>query len=176
MPLPNDTLWIECTNPTLPLGYVHHSIAGHDALLIGPDGGTLYRLPTYADSLSTQVNDALISLQPDGSAKIEVKQSSHLFQYEDKADIINIEPARQKDWLRSDISLVQAKVDNIRFKETKQKEPQLDIHYTIESRQYGNKTGKRLFIPVNIFHKGFYSPSNQGERTQDVQSITVILI
>ena len=45
VPLPNDTLWIECTNPTLPLGYVHHSIAGHDALLIGPDGGTLYRLP-----------------------------------------------------------------------------------------------------------------------------------
>ena len=31
------------------------------------------------------------------------------------------------------------------------------------------KRGKRLFIPVNIFHKGFYSPSNQGERTQDIQ-------
>ena len=169
VPLPNDTLWLECTSPDLPLGYVHHSIAGHDALLINPDGGTLCRLPIYPDSLHTQVNNAIVSLLPDGNAKIEVTQSSRLFQYEDNVGIKNIEPARQKDWLRSGISLVQAKVDGIRFKETKQKDPQLDISYTIESEQYGNRTGKRLFIPVNVFHKSFYNPSNQGERTQDIQ-------
>ncbi|RGN32312.1 DUF3857 domain-containing protein [Bacteroides oleiciplenus] len=169
VPLPNDTLWLECTNPTLPLGYVHHSIAGHDALLVGPNGGTLCQLPTYADSLNTQVNNARVSLQPDGSAGVEVKQTSRLFQYEDMASIIDQEPARQKDWLRSDINLIQAKVDAVRFNESKQKEPQLDIFYTIESGQYGNKTGKRLFIPANIFHKDFYSPNGQGERTQVIQ-------
>lgn len=170
VPLPNDTLWLECTNPTLPLGYVHHSIAGHDALLVGPNGGTLCQLPTYADSLNTQVNNTLVTLQPDGSAKVEVKQTSRLFQYEDMASIIDMKPARQKDWLRSDINLVQAKVDAIRANEIKQKEPQLDISYTIESEQYGNKTGKRLFIPINIFHRSFYSPNNQGERTQSIQT------
>ncbi|EKU91087.1 DUF3857 domain-containing protein [Bacteroides oleiciplenus] len=169
VPLPNDTLWLECTNPTLPLGYVHHSIAGHDALLVGPNGGTLCQLPTYADSLNTQVNNARVSLQPDGSAGVEVKQTSRLFQYEDMASIIDQEPARQKDWLRSDINLIQAKVDAVRFNESKQKEPQLGIFYTIESGQYGNKTGKRLFIPANIFHKDFYSPNGQGERTQVIQ-------
>ena len=71
------------------------------------------------------------------------------------ASIIDMKPARQKDWLRSDINLVQAKVDAIRANEIKQKEPQLDISYTIESEQYGNKTGKRLFIPINIFHRSF---------------------
>ncbi|KAA5428495.1 hypothetical protein F2Y74_28915, partial [Bacteroides cellulosilyticus] len=90
--------------------------------------------------------------------------------YEDMASIIDMEPARQKDWLRSDINLVQAKVDAIRTNEIKQKEPQLDISYTIESEQYGNKTGKRLFIPINIFHRSFYSPNNQGERTQSIQT------
>lgn len=170
VPLPNDTLWLECTNPTLPLGYVHRSIAGHDALLVGPDGGKLCRLPTYADSLNTQINTTRVLLQADGSAKIDVKQRSRLFQYEDKAGIIQLPPARQKDWLRSDVDLVQAKVDAIRFKEMKQKEPQLDIFYTVESGQYGNKTGKRLFIPTNIFHKGFYSPNTLGERTHPIQT------
>ena len=33
--------------------------------------------------------------------KVEVKQTSRLFQYEDMASIIDMEPARQKDWLRS---------------------------------------------------------------------------
>ena len=74
VPLPNDTLWLECTNPTLPLGYVHHSIAGHDALLVGPNGGILCQLPTYADSLNTQVNNTLVTCQPDGSAKVELNK------------------------------------------------------------------------------------------------------
>ena len=45
VPLPQDTLWLECTNPQLPFGYVHQDIAGHDALLIQPTGGSIYRLP-----------------------------------------------------------------------------------------------------------------------------------
>ena len=45
VPLPQDTLWLECTNPSLPFGYVHQDIAGHDALLIEPTGGQMYRLP-----------------------------------------------------------------------------------------------------------------------------------
>ena len=52
VPLPQDTLWLECTNPSLPFGYVHQDIAGHDALLIEPDGGKMCRLPTYPDSLN----------------------------------------------------------------------------------------------------------------------------
>ena len=79
--------------------------------------------------------------------KVEVKQTSRLFQYEDMASIIDMESARQKDWLRSDINLVQAKVDAIRANEIKRKEPQLDISYTIESEQYGNKTGKTPVYP-----------------------------
>ena len=68
VPLPQDTLWLECTNPQLPFGYVHQDIAGHDALLIEPTGGRMYRLPTYPDSLNTQQITARISLSPTAEA------------------------------------------------------------------------------------------------------------
>lgn len=74
VPLPQDTLWLECTNPQLPFGYVHQDIAGHDALLIEPTGGRMYRLPTYPDSLNTQQITARISLSPTAEAKIEVNE------------------------------------------------------------------------------------------------------
>lgn len=45
-------------------GYVHQDIAGHDALLIEPTGGQMYRLPTYPDSLNTQHIVANITLSP----------------------------------------------------------------------------------------------------------------
>ena len=168
VPLPGDTLWLECTNPKLPLGYVHHSIAGHDALLIKPEGGILHRLPTYADSLCTQVNKAIIVLAPDGKAYIDVCQRSRLFQYEDNWGLNTIPPNKQKDYLRSSINLVQAEVDNIRYNEQKQQMPSMDIFYNISSNQYGSQTGKRLFLPTNIFHRSFYTSNESTERTQDI--------
>ncbi len=167
VPLPQDTLWLECTNPQLPFGYVHSSIAGHDALLIGPDGGKIYRLPTYPDSLNTQVNNAHVVLSPTGEAKIENRESSRLFQYEDNCGITRLEPAKQKDRLRAYISLAQADISQVRVSEKKTASPQLDIQYTISSNQYGNKTGNRLFIPINVFRKGFNIPESK-QRTQPV--------
>lgn len=79
VPLPQDTLWLECTNPSLPFGYVHQDIAGHDALLIEPTGGQMYRLPTYPDSLNTQHIVANITLSPTAEARIEVNEISRIF-------------------------------------------------------------------------------------------------
>ena len=54
VPLPADTLWLECTNAYLPFGYVHSDIAGHDAMLVDDNGGRLVRLPDYPDSCHRQ--------------------------------------------------------------------------------------------------------------------------
>ena len=80
VPLKGDTLWLECTNPQLPFGYVHNSIAGHQALLITENGGQLTCLPTYCDSLNTQEKNAIVTLEADGGAQIEVREAARLFQ------------------------------------------------------------------------------------------------
>ncbi|MDO4163642.1 MAG: DUF3857 domain-containing protein [Bacteroides sp.] len=168
VPLPQDTLWLECTNPKLPLGYVHHSIAGHDALLVTPEGGRLCRLPTYPDTLNTQVNRALITLNADASAHIEVEQRSRLFQYEDRLGLIRLAPNKQKDRLRSTLTLTQADIRSVRYDEHKQDIPELCIDYTADTDQYGTLTGKRLFLPCNIFHRGFNVPDETDHRQLDV--------
>lgn len=168
VPLPNDTLWLECTNPTLPMGYIHHDIAGHDALLVTPQGGILYRLPTYADSLNTQTNHARIHLSPDGSAQMEVRQRSCLFQYEPLSQLPKLPADKQKDYLRSDINLIQADISDIRYEEHKDAHPSIDIFYNLQTNKYGNSTGKRIFLPLNVFRKGFTHSPPLAERTQDV--------
>lgn len=158
VPLPQDTLWLECTNPQLPFGYVHQDIAGHDALLIQPTGGSIYRLPTYPDSLNTQQTTARISLSPTAEAKIEVQEVSRLFQYENEVGIVYLEPNKQKDRIRSDINLSQADILRLHISECKEANPSITFDYTASSNQYGNKTGNRLFIPANVFRKGFSVP------------------
>lgn len=158
VPLPGDTLWLECTNPRLPFGYIHRQISGHDALLITPEGGEVHRLPFYPDSINSQSNKATVTILPDGAGEISVQEVSRLFQYEFQSGIIDLEPNKQKDYLRKQIKLTQASIDQIQIKENKTAYPEIEVDYQIHTNQYGHKTGKRLFIPTNIFRSSFYNP------------------
>ena len=167
VPLKGDTLWLECTNPELPFGYVHNSIAGHQALLIRNDGGQLTQLPTYADSLNTQEKNIVVSLATDGSAEIVVNEIARLFQYESTCNFAKLDDARQKEQLRTNMNLRNAVIGKISVNEKKESSPQIEIDYTLQTNQYGNKTGNRLFIPTNVFRQGS-SLANSNERIQDV--------
>lgn len=158
VPLPQDTLWLECTNPSLPFGYVHQSIAGHDALLITPSGGHLHRLPTYPDSLNTQLICARITLSPTAEAQMQVTETSRLFQYESEAGILHLEPNKQKDRIRSSLNLSQADISSVQISPCKEAHPSLTLRYTASSTQYAQHTGNRLFVPLNVFRKGFRVP------------------
>lgn len=163
-----DTLWLECTCPSLPLGYVHSSIAGHDALLVGEEGGTLCRLPQYADSLHLLTSRGVVSLMSDGKAQIDVRQQAHLFQYEDRLSLLNAPANEQRDRLRSSLRLPQAEIGPVSCREQKSPEPSIDFNYTVSCNRYGTRTGKRLFLPVNIFHRSFLVPTDSVGRTQEV--------
>ena len=167
VPLQGDTLWLECTNPQLPFGYIHNAIAGHQALLITEDGGQLTHLPTYQDSLNTQEKSAVVTLEGNGSARIEVRESARLFQYESTNGFAKLDDNRQKEYIRKNLGLRNAVIGEIRVNETKESSPQIDIDYTLQTSQYGNKTGNRLFIPANIFRQSGV-PTNSKEREQDV--------
>lgn len=78
VPMQRDTLWVECTNPSVPLGYRHEDIAGHEAVLIRYDGGKLTRIPAYPDSLSVEADRTEVRLSADGSARVSVERMARL--------------------------------------------------------------------------------------------------
>lgn len=80
VPLAQETLWLECTNPQIPLGYIHHQIAGHETLQIKETGGEVVRLPSYPDSLNTEFYCVEAKIEESGKANMKVKRTSHLRQ------------------------------------------------------------------------------------------------
>ncbi|NDV57575.1 DUF3857 domain-containing protein [Bacteroides sp. 519] len=155
VPLEGDTLWLECTNAKLPFGYVHSDIAGHDAILITATGGQFCTLPSYPDSLNMQTTVAEVVIDATGKAIIDAKQTSYLAQYENTIGIQQLEPTKQRDRIRAGISLSQATVSNLQITEHNSNNPSVELSYKIDTNQYGNKTGNRLFVPTNIFRRGF---------------------
>ncbi|MBR6881579.1 MAG: DUF3857 domain-containing protein, partial [Bacteroidales bacterium] len=156
VPLPErqDTLWVECTNPSVPLGYRHEDVAGHDVVLVKPEGGVPVRVPAYPDSLSRRIHHIDIDLHEDGSAHIDIRKELYLDYTEGWLDF--------REWSSEDrlagltqgmrIQPQDLKVtgvrDNFRDYDGSRFCPRMEIDYSLDTRQYATTGKDRLFLPA----------------------------
>ena len=156
VPLPGDTLWLECTaSAFVPLGYVHESIAGNDALLIDEGGGHLVKLPDYTPEQNASYNRAHVILQDDGSATVNVDMRYENRQYEDMMPLMSRTEQQRRDAMLGSLNLSGVSLGDFSFTEHKDSyaTPHIDVSMRLETRKLANITGSRMFIPVGIFHK-----------------------
>lgn len=150
VPLPKDTLWLECTNTKVPFGYIHENISGHNAIAVIPGGAEFVKLPDYPDDVNLSKNEVAINLMPDAQTLIKVKNSNHMKQYEEVLRLTTLKNNEQIDYFRRNINLQNATVDHLNIQEDKSEAPILSFDYDISS-SYGIRTGNRYFIPINVF-------------------------
>ena len=167
VPLPNDTLWLECTNPRTPFGFVHNGISGHDALVVNETGGKICRLPDYTDSLNVESFTANIEINADGGAKSVTQKVCKLKAYDNYDWFPLAKPSEQADDLRSDLNIANATLGTISIKEDKSALPSMYINYSWSTQQYGTKTGNRLFFPANPF-RTTYEGLKKTNRKHDI--------
>lgn len=165
VPLQNDTLWLECTNPQLPLGYVHEDIAGHDAIEINEAGGRLVRLPVYPDSTNLMHTSVNINLKDNGAIDLKLSQEALNRQYEHLIPLLKMDEKDRKRTIQRIIYAPQAEISQIDIKESGAK---ITLNTEIKSQKYATQTGMRLFVPICPLHRGYSVPSANSERTEDI--------
>lgn len=149
VPCERDTLWLECTNTDVPFGYVHQSIAGHDAVICHDGTAEVVTLPAYADSLNTECQRIDVRLDEEGNARLTLESVSRARQYEWKRPILDLGHDKQRDFVRRAVELPLAQVDSLHCKEVLDRPlPELHLRASISARNYANKSGTRLFVPV----------------------------
>lgn len=163
VPMQKDTLWIECTNPRLPLGYRHDNIAGHEVLLIGENGGKKVRVSPYPDSLRRSVESVEVTLNADGSA--HCVGSRHLV-LDDAEAYVGFSALSEKtkfnaimgaNSLTPDNFKIVSVTDNfedwVNMADGEEYIPQTDITYEFDAANYAKVTGDRIFLDLNPFAK-----------------------
>ena len=162
VPLPTDTLWVECTNPQLPLGYVHDDISGHEALEISADGGRLVTLPEYPDSLNVNVTEARVALSPDGSADITINEDYRYHRYARMKSIATLGDNDRRKVMFSIYNLPQAEIQSVVVDDRHEpfSAPSLTYSLKAHSLKYASVTGSRIFVPTNLLHKNFMAAAD----------------
>lgn len=169
-----DTLYVECTNPTVPLGYRHEDVAGHDLILIKENGGTRITAAAYPDSLRRSDVKAEVTLYDDGSAHIELANRYFLDQAEPWMHFRDLKPEEQKKSLMAGIDVqpqnlsVRSVRDNFGTYDGRDWCPSIEIDFAMDCNNYGRRSGQRIFVPVNIFSKKMFV--QRGERVNPIHT------
>jgi transglutaminase-like putative cysteine protease len=168
VPLPKDTLWLECTAANrVPFGFVHNNIAGHNAIVITPNGGVMQKLPDYPDSTNISSKNIQIKFRKDAPTEISLKCDYRLKEYDDLMDLQSAKPNEQVDFVRQTIQIPNANVSQLTLLEEKSATPFFSLNYKVTASPFGTSTGSRYFLPLNAFRKNDFK-LRKNKRVNDI--------
>lgn len=145
VPLPDDTLWIECTNATYPYDHLPADLSDHDVLLITPQGGRLSRTPALNDTNHLDLTHYDVKLTADGKAAIHKQERLEGYFYDHYLALSTRSATDQRKALMYEWNLPKATINDLQFSYNGNK---LTLEAQIESEAYAKRTGGRLFVPL----------------------------
>lgn len=168
VPLPGDTLWLECTSDKVPFGFIHNQIAGHHAIVIAPSETQFVQLPDYPDSTNVSCNTVKVLFGTDGNAEIKVTNYNTLKRYNEFIGFNSLKENEKIDGIRKKIQLPKATVSQLQVEEIDTAHPAIILNYNINASPYGANTGNRFFVPLNVFRTNNFNLRKQ-KRINDIR-------
>lgn len=154
VPNGKDTIWLECTNQTVALGYMGTFTGNRKALLIDDDGGHVVQTPYYSPYDNQQIRKVKAVINTAGDLFASVNTMFTGEQQELQHDLIHEStPDEITKYLNKVISLPTYKVTKSTYSEKRNFIPQVTENLELEANGFAPVTGKRLFITPNLFNK-----------------------
>lgn len=157
VPLENDTIWLECTNQNIPFGYIGNGNSDRYALLISPEGGKLVRTPKLTKQQNLQNRNSIVTLDPDGHAKVTIQTKFKGLQFSNRHFLLNESKEEQKKWYLRNFLFNAPILNKFELIQQEDNNPVITENLDIYIPKFANITGPRLFVRPNLMNK-FASP------------------
>lgn len=143
-------IWLECTNTSFPVGYVHSGIAGHNAVVYLNDGSAAVEtLPHGNPQANYSRVEASVNLNHQFEAAMEVHETYSGLSFESHLSLLEISADKLNSNLLASLSVPMASMlGKADFKKGGSGEfPWIKGSYKVNSSKYGTVSRTRVFIP-----------------------------
>ncbi|TXK49017.1 DUF3857 domain-containing protein [Pontibacter qinzhouensis] len=169
VPMPKDTIWLECTSQTNSVGYAGSFTGDRHALLITPEGGKVVKTPKYGANDNVQKRRIEVKLDEHGNGTAKVTTLYSGIQQESRENVINsYKPDEQRKWLYQQVSVPAFEINNFALDLKKSKVPEVTEKIDLSLTKCVTISGKRLFLTPNLMTKWDYVPNPVENRKTDV--------
>ena len=165
VPLQQDTMWLECTDQTMPAGYLSSFTANRHALAVDETGGTIVHTPKYGLSQNVQVRNVKARLSEEGSLDV-VSGTAYKAVLQDKVQGLMTHLTRDelKRYLQKELHFATYDINSFEYKELPGVLPEVDEKLDLFVSNYSSATGRRLFIVPNIMTQSGEKLPEEEER------------
>jgi Domain of Unknown Function with PDB structure (DUF3857) len=169
VPMQKDTMWLECTDQTIPAGYLGDFTCDRYALLIDETGGHLVRTPKYGIKENIEIRNIKATLDDEATLKIKSETTYGGLQQDGYHDLItSLSKDKVKEVLHEQLDFATYEIKDFNYKEKKSSLPTIDESLDIIVSNYATITGKRLFIIPNIMTRTRRKLPADAERKHDL--------
>ncbi|MEM7297261.1 MAG: DUF3857 domain-containing protein, partial [Bacteroidota bacterium] len=165
VPHENDTIWLECTSQTNPMGYLGQFTGDREALLINESGGHIVKTTSYPAEANNQIMTVSVKVDGDGHANVKSNATyqgilaSNMLRratqsYDDK-----------KEYLEEQIKIPTFEIRDFKIE---RKEKDAYRYLEIWVNKLLSKSGSRLFLQPNVMNKNYFVPLKYKDRKTDV--------
>ena len=149
VPYKKDTIWLECTNQTIPFAFLGDFTDDRDVLLITKEGGKFAHTRKYNADDNLMITNAQMDIDLTGTANCTIQAKYVGLQYEDIMSVLADTPEEQRKWMVKNSSLPSFQLNNFTIKNDKKPIPVATIDETSISRNYCSFTGNYMLLPLN---------------------------
>jgi Domain of Unknown Function with PDB structure (DUF3857) len=170
VPMKNDTVWLECTSQLNTCGYLNYGTVNRMVLIDDPEGGKIAYTPNYNEIINVESRTVNILLNTEGGATVSSKT-----QYKGLTQDYYLQMEQANEDLRKKVMYERLKINNfeikeMRFDKIKKPKPYVEENLTLDVKSLASLSGKRLFLPFNLFSKWEKTPSLDSTRLFEVQA------
>ena len=162
-----ETVWVEATSSSYPLGYLGASNSNRHALLFDENGGELVKTPKLTSQHNYQKRTATVEILDDGSATMNVATSYGGQQHEHIRELTNTSGKNQLAYIRNllpyslyDIQGYEASADSSK--------PVSELTMNTTVQTFANTIGSRLMFHPNLLERRDNYVSADDDRSQPV--------
>ena len=153
VPLAKDTIWLECTSPYLPAGYLSDFTSNRYGLQVDDNGGELIHTPAYLLPDNSRMRNISAVLDSEGNMRLESSTNYKAACQDDINSFINYESKDQQlRTLKTKFDLPTYDVNSFDYKEDFSKRlPVIRESLQISVINYAQVSGRRIFVNPDIF-------------------------
>lgn len=162
--LEQDTVWLECTSPYNPCGYLGDFTDDRDVLMITEEGGKLVKTPSFTIEENNQTIGGKVEIQSDGSAQAITHGVYKGANYSKEYYLIVMDEKDRRKKIIKSIDIPHFELIDYKITPHKERKPWLEKDLTMYIPGFASKMGERLFFPLNTMNKSSFIPPYSRNR------------
>jgi len=171
VPLPQDTIWLECTSREAPMGYLGSFTDDRQVLLCTEKGGILTRTRKYSPEQNKQIRTAHFTLDATGKISGAIETQFEGTQYDNRENILVKSPKDRITALKEIYPINNLEIVKYDLAQQKTEQPATIEKMEVKAEQFGTLNNNMLLVPLNHLNREISIPKEVRNRKNKVRIV-----